>query len=102
MSMMINSGAKVQQFSSQEKSRTLENHDFGPLRRKILDKMCMKFRICMKFLSFIKRTTAPFRTQDALSNRNPLMLHLTRGMKMYIDPFLNLSAEGVNEIPSAE
>ena len=73
MSMMIYSCAKVQQFSSQKKYRTLGNHDFDPLRRKKLDKMCMKFRICMKFLSFIKRTTAPFRTQDALSNHNPLM-----------------------------
>ena len=73
MSMMINRCAKIQQFSSQQKSRTLENHDFGPLRRKKLDQMCMKFRICMKFLSFIKRTTAPFRTQDALSNHNPLV-----------------------------
>ena len=76
--MMINSGAKVQQFRLQKNSRTIENHDFGPVRRKQLDEMCMEFQICMKFPSYIKRTTAPFRTQDTLSNHNPLIRKLNQ------------------------
>ena len=36
-------------------------------------RFCMKFQVCMKLLSFIKRTTPSSRTQDALSNHSPLM-----------------------------